>query len=169
MRGRTFGGRRTPTPPTNPPEPKYTHSDHDTGVEPILDFDGPSVSEEEKTDSPIAVVVRERYTCRRDGCDASGGHNHLYTLDGLSERLMQCITYAVKDASWNTSEVTWGESIIEYVAMNARVIDYDEKPVLTIDFNGDTLGYIYPEESVEKGHIGGECHGRVDEATRLGI
>lgn len=149
---RTLGGRSTPSPPTSPPGPKHTHSDHRLNEEPILDFDGPGRDEAEMVDSPITVVVRERFTCRREGCDANGGHNHLYTLDGLSDELRSAVEYASND--------DYEEAEVEYVAMNATIVDYDEQPILGIEFGDDTFGYVYPDESVSKGRIGGECHGQ---------
>lgn len=166
MKKRTIGGRQTPSPPTNPPEPRYTHSDHCLNEEPLFDFDGPGVDESEMVDSPITVVVRERYTCRREGCDASGGYNHLYTLDGLSDGVRKAVRHAARQQSWydhvedGKHHPVTEEDEVEYVAMNATIVEYDHKPILGIEFGEDVFGYVRPDESVEKGHIDGECFGQ---------
>lgn len=153
MRGRTIGGRRTPSPPTNPPEPKHTHSDHDVFPEDaVYDFDGPGVDEAEAVEGDVLTVVRERLSCRRDGCDASGGDNHIYTTEGVSDRLMAALEYASNDK--------YEEAVLEYFAMNAVIVDYDETPIVGVEFGDDVLGYVYPETSQSAGRLGGTCHGQ---------
>jgi len=162
MRGRTFGGRPTPQPATNPPEPSHSHSEHRLGHDPIFDIDGPSVSEDEAVDGPVACVIREVFTCRRDGCEASDDKRHIYALNDFSERVQQSINYASNDE--------YDEAEVEYAAMNVDVVDHDgEYPIVGIQFGDDTLGYLYPTETMRDDDTGGECYGHEDEATRLGI
>lgn len=163
-RTQTISGRRkpTPNPPINPPEPQYTHSEHSLS-EPIFDHDGPSVNQQERMDSPILHVVIEYTACSRDGCEAAVKDNHLYTVESMSEELEAAVRHAA-------DVERWGEDALgEYVAQNVEVVDYDEVPVLTVKFGDDSFGYWYPEETETRDDASGACHGRVDEATRLGI
>lgn len=154
----------TPSPPTNPPEPRYTHSDHDIHPEgAVYDHDGPSRKQQERMGSPICNVVIEMNPCGRDGCDAAVKKNHLYTVDSMSDELEAAVRYAA-------DVERWGEDALgEYVAQHVTIVDYDEVPVLTVEFGESTFGYWYPETTDDRGDARGECHGRVDEATRLGI
>lgn len=161
MRRGTIGGRRTPSPPTSPPGPKYEHSEHRVREEPTFDFDGPGKSEAEQVDAPIFTVVRERYRCRREGCEARGGYNHVYTLSDLSRGLTQAVRYAVENAEWFSGDMTLAEGMCEYASVNAEVVEYDgEQPVLAITFGEARLGYVTPGVSVSKGSLDGSCNGR---------
>ena len=162
MRNSTFGGRRTPSPPTNPPEPSHSHSEHRMSHEPVFDIDGPSVSEDEAVDGPVACVIREVFTCRRDGCEASDSRRHIYALNDFSERVQKAISHASSDKYDNAD--------VEYAAMNVDVVDHDgEYPIVGVQFGDHTLGYLYPAETMRDDNTGGQCYGRVDEATARGI
>jgi len=76
--------------------------------------------------------------------------------DDLSARVQQAIEYA-------------SDYPLEYAAVNIEIVDYDHKPIVGVQFGSDVLGYIYPSETEVESDLGGSCHGRVDEATRLGI
>jgi len=188
-RTQTVSGRRTPTPPTNPPEPTYTHSAHDIRPDgAVYDHDGPSVKQQERLDSPILNVVIEHNSCGRDGCEAAVKKNHIYTVDSMSDELEAAVRHAAvhsvdlcsskncaQYADTRVGDFTGHEQydteelMGEYVAQHVTIVDYDEVPVLTIEFDEHSFGYWYPETTEDRGNAGGECHGYVDEATRLGI
>lgn len=174
MRGRTqtISGRRknTPNPPINPPERSVTADEHELD-EAVFDHDGPSVQQEEDSDSMVMHVVREYTACVRDGCEAAHKVDHLYTMDGMSDDLKRCVRRAaVLEVTFAGVEDFDNEEVMcEYIAQNVEIVDYDEVPVLAVQFGDDSLGYWYPTTQDVREEASGACYGHVDEATRLGI
>ena len=138
----------------------------------MFDHDGPSRKQAEAYDSSILNVVIEANPCGREGCDAAVRKEHIYTVDSMSDELEAAVRYAARrmvDATDFTGEYTVSEAMSEYVAQHVTIVDYDETPVLAVKFGESEFGYWYPEDTEDRGNAGGGCHGRVDEATRLGI
>lgn len=168
----TLNGRSNPSPPTNPPEPKPTSSEHDMLLEDaVYDHDGPSVSQQEQADSSILHVITEHVACRRDGCDAAHTVDYLYTMADVSRRLEDAVRGAVRrreHASW-ADDHSEAELMAEYVATHAVIVDYDEGPVLGVEIGEDILGYWTHSDTDHRRDASGPCYGHVDEATRMGI
>jgi len=142
---------------SGPSHPEPTASEHAISPEPAgYDHDGVGVNEAERVDGEPLSAVREAYSCSRDGCDADPQRNHVYALTDVSERVQQAAAYAI-----DYTEEPTAEDLIEYLAINAVVVDYDEGPILGFEFGDDTFGYVPPHFTDESG-FGGSCYGRVE-------
>jgi len=161
---------------SGPPEPKHSHSEHQIHPEDaVFDFDGPSVEEVEAVDGTICTTVVESMGCSRDGCNAEIYHSHCYTIESVSDRVQQVLLYAV-----DFDDVTITDDVIvEYIAKNTVIVDYDETPIIGFQFDDDNtynrpemshshpddkdvLGYVYPVRTFTDNTATGACHGRAD-------
>lgn len=151
--------RRTPQPPTNPPEPSPSSSEHEFEP-PHCELDG--VGSDADVDEPL-VSVWETSSCFRDGCDAQRQYCYSFDYTDADDRTQQIIRETVR-----RSDVY--DSGAQYAAEHAEMVDYDDGPVVAIRVGDDTVGYIYPHYADNNSsHASGPCYGEIDEATRLGI
>lgn len=142
---------------SGPPEPKYSHNDHDIYPEDfVYDFDGPSKKQADKYHSEIFTVVIEGAECGREGCDCGITNYHIYTLADVGGDVIQRVgEYLEEKYDFPIDD----ELLTEHCAMNCEIIDYDDdSPVLGITVGDDVLGYITPTDT-ESGSISGTCHG----------
>lgn len=154
-----MGRNRLPDPSwkSGPTYPEPTSSEHAIDPEPAgWDHDGVGRKEAERVDGEALCAVREAYSCSRDGCDTDARKDHVYALSDVSERVQQAARHAI---SWTDEPGT--EDIVEYLAIHATIVDYDEGPILAFAFGDDTLGYVYPHFTDEDG-FGGPCYGHVE-------
>jgi hypothetical protein len=143
---------RTPSPPTNPPEPKHSHAEHRLTFEWCADIDGYGVEEIEKVDGEPLCVVRAVRGCRRDGCERQEVGKHFFTLEDVPADA-QCFC----DRE-NTD-------VVEECAMNAVIEGWnDEYPQLAIVM-GDTLSEPFGASKHSFDRASGECHGRPEEPS----
>lgn len=144
-------GRHRFDPPTAPPEPKYSHSEHEIHEPCGYDIDGFGVSEVDKIDGEPLTVVQEAYTCSREFCDHSPSVRYLYGTTAVSPRLRAACEYAAGD------DGVW----YEYAGTHCEVVDYDDGPILGVRFGEDVFGYICPSVTLDSElRRGGTCHGR---------
>jgi len=162
---------------SGPTYPEPTSSEHAIGPEPAgWDHDGVGRKEAERVDGEALCAVREAYSCSRDGCDTDARKDHVYALSDVSERVQQAASRAIE-----YTDEPEAVDIIEYLAINATIVDYDEGPILAFEFTDseesdapnqssrsaterfgeDELGYVYPHFTDEHG-FGGSCYGHVE-------
>jgi len=182
---------------SGPTYPEPTSSEHAIGPEPAgWDHDGVGRKEAERVDGEALCAVREAYSCSRDGCDTDARKDHVYALSDVSERVQQAASRAIdvsrRDAARSPRSLAEGNEadytdepeavdIIEYLAINATIVDYDGGPILAFEFTDseesdapnqssrsaterfgeDELGYVYPHFTDEHG-FGGPCYGHVE-------
>ena len=134
-----------------------TDSEHAIDPEPAgYDHDGVGRDEAERVDGEALCAVREAYSCSRDGCDADPRRAHVYALSDVSQRVQQAAAHAI-----DYTEEPTAEDLIEYLAVHAVIVDYDEGPILGFEFGDDEFGYVYPHFTDESG-FGGPCYGHVE-------
>jgi len=170
---------------SGPPEPKHSHSDHAIHPEDyVYDFDGPGRDEADTIDGTIMAVVIEAAECSREGCDASVSRRHCYVAEALSDRAQQALLYAVRNKyDFVDDSVSIEDDIVmEYVAANTIIVDYDgEYPIVGIQFDDDesynrpmehghyddpdVLGYVYPTKTFTSNDARGPCHGRPEQPS----
>jgi len=150
MRGRLSDPQWKSGPTHNEP----TDSEHALDIEPAgIDIDGVGVDEAERVDGTPICTTQEGFVCHRDMCDEMERRRHIYVLEDVPSNVLDEIAEAI---DWNGENV-WpdDEDIIEYIAVNAEVIDYDEAPVLGVE--GTDL-YLTKELTItEEAH--GPCYG----------
>lgn len=154
-----MGRNRLPDPSwkSGPSYPEPTSSEHAIGPEPAgWDHDGVGRDEAERVDGEALCAVREAYSCSRDGCDTDPRRNHVYALSDVSERVQQSARHAI-----DYTDEPGTEDIVEYLAINATIVDYDEGPILAFHFGDDEFGYVSPHFTDEHG-FGGPCYGHVE-------
>lgn len=172
-----MGRNRLPDPSwkSGPSYPEPTSSEHAISPEPAgWDHDGVGRKEAERVDGEALCAVREAYSCSRDGCDTDARKDHVYALSDVSERVQQAARHAIdvsrRDAARSPRSLAEGneadytderEDIVEYLAIHATIVDYDEGPILAFEFGDDELGYVYPHFTDEQG-FGGPCYGHVE-------
>lgn len=141
---------------SGPTRPEPTASDHAIDPEPAYDHDGVGRKEAERVDGEALCAVREAYVCHRDGCDVDARKDHVYALTDVSADVREDARVAIDYTDDPTTE-----DVIEYLATNATIVDYDEVPILGFEFGDDERGYVYPHFTDESG-FGGPCYGRVE-------
>jgi hypothetical protein len=155
-RTQTVSGRRTPQPPTSPPEPKPTASEHAFAPEAFAsepaDWDGFGKGEVDEVDGIPLVVLYESAECARDGCDYTHTRRMRFTTHTLSDDEETTLRAAAHDST--------DAALAEYVASYAERTDME---TITVD------GIHITAENVEENRPSGPCYGHVDEATRRGI
>mgnify|MGYP006279819219 CR=1 FL=1 len=173
MRGRLSD----PSWKSGPTYPEPTDSEHAIDPEPAgYDHDGVGRDEAERVDGEALCAVREAYSCSRDGCDADPRRAHVYALSDVSRRVQQAAAHAIDSRGSGTTrnraslaegneadytEEPTAEDLIEYLAVHAVIVDYDEGPILGFEFGDDEFGYVYPHFTDESG-FGGPCYGHVE-------
>jgi len=142
---------------SGPSYPEPTSSEHAIDPQPAgWDHDGVGRKEAERVDGEALCAVREAYSCHRDGCDTDARKDHVYALSDVSERVQQAARHAI---DYTDEPAT--EDIVEYLAIHATIVDYDEGPILAFEFGDDEFGYVYPNFTDEHG-FGGPCYGHVE-------
>lgn len=121
-----------------------------------IDIDGVGVDEAEKVDGTPICTTQEKFTCMRDMCDESEKRRHIYVLEDVAaERLSEIRA----EIDW-TDEPT-DEDLVEYIATNVEVVDYDEAPILGFDDGSEDDIYLTPRLTItDKAH--GPCYGEAD-------
>lgn len=167
---------------SGPPEPTHSHTEHRIHDEDfVYDFDGPGRDEADDVNGTIHTVVIEAATCRREGCDASISKRHVYTVESFNARTQQVLLYAVRRKWGDNSIQLTDDVVIEYLANNVVIVDYDMEPILGIQFDDDetytspevhgyyedddVLGYVYPTRTFTSNDARGPCHGRPEEPS----
>jgi len=151
--------RRIPQPPTNPPEPSPSSSEHEFR-HPYFDEDGVGADAAEELDEPL-IAVYETHSCARGGCDAQRRYEHSFDYTDGDSRTQQIICETVRRSGVYSDAA-------QYATEHAEMIDYDDGPVVAIRVGDEKIGYIYPSLTNDMSDSG-PCYGHVDEATRLGI
>jgi hypothetical protein len=150
-------GLSDPSWKSGPTYPEPTSSEHAIDPEPAgYDHDGVGRDEAERVDGAALCAVREAYSCSRDGCDVSPRRIHVYALSDVSDRLMKIARHAID----YTDDPEEGD-FVEFFAVRAQVVDYDEGPILGFEVGDDTIGYVYPHFTDEH-DFGGPCYGHVE-------
>jgi len=134
-----------------------TDSEHALDVETAgIDIDGVGVDEDEKVDGTPICTTQEMFTCMRDMCDESAKKRHIYVLEDVSDAVIAEVRAEIDWADDPTDE-----DLVEYIATNVDVVDYDEAPVLGFDDGGDGGIYLKPRLTItDEAH--GPCYGEAD-------
>jgi len=129
-----------------------TDSEHALDVEPAgIDIDGVGVDEAEKVDGTPICTTQEKFTCMRDMCDESEKRRHIYVLEDVSDTV---IAEVRAEIDW-TDDPT-DEDLVEYIATNVNVVDYDESPVLGF---GQMFDLHLPARLTITDEARGPCYG----------
>jgi hypothetical protein len=141
---------------SGPTYPEPTSSEHAIDRQPAgYDFDGVRVREAERVDGEPLLAIREAYSCRRDGCEADPSKAHVYALSDVSARTLQIARYA------HPFDQPLTDEIVEFLAMNAEIMDYDEGPIIAFEIGDRLVGYAYPHFT-DHHDFDGPCYGRVE-------
>jgi hypothetical protein len=147
-------GIKDPAWKSGPTYDKPTDSEHALDVEPAgIDIDGVGVNEAEKVDGTPICTTMEMFSCMRDMCDKTEKRRHIYVLEDVAaERLSEVRA----EIDW-TDEPT-DEDLMDYIATNVDVVDYDEAPVLGFNNGGEEDIYLTPRLTItDEAH--GACYG----------
>lgn len=138
--------------PPDPPSPSA--SEHAFWDEPAMDVDGPGVNEAQRVDGEVICAVREYAGCVRDGCDGGRKVVHLYRVEDVDDVVRQGFTSAA--VGGDEPGVILGE--------RAQVVDHDgeEAYIGFEEYDGSTIGYVAPCETIVKDDGRGPCYGHVE-------
>lgn len=129
-----------------------TDSEHALDIEPAgIDIDGVGVDEAKKVDGTPICITQEKFMCMRDMCDESAKKRHIYALEDVSDTV---IAEVRDEVDW-TDDPT-DEDLVEYIATNVEVVDYDEGPVLGF---GQTFDLHLPPRLTITDEAHGPCYG----------
>lgn len=142
---------------SGPTYPEPTASEHRLNEESDIEIDGVGINEAEQIGGEPLCAVREYLSCTREGCDANLDKNHVYALSDVSERVQQIARNAI---DWVDEPAD--EDVMEWLAADVSIIDYDETPIIGFEIGEDTVGYVYPQTTIESDELGGACYGKDD-------
>ena len=145
-------GLSDPSWKSGPTYDKPTDSEHALDIEPAgIDIDGVGVDEAERVDGTPLVATFETFSCRRDMCDEAEKRRHVYVLEDVSDTVIAEVRGKI---DW-TDEPT-DEDLIEYIATNVKVVDYDDGPVLGF---GKEFDLYLPARLTITDKAHGPCYG----------
>jgi len=129
-----------------------TDSEHALDVQPAgIDIDGVGVDEAEQVDGTPICTTMESFSCMRDMCDASERRRHIYVLEDVSDTVVAEVREGI---DWTDSPTD--DDVVEYIAENVKVVDYDEKPVLGF---GQKFDLYLPARLTITDEAHGPCYG----------
>jgi hypothetical protein len=132
-----------------------TDSEHALDVESgAIDIDGVGVDEAEQVDGTPICTTMESFSCLRDGCDATERRRHVYVLEDVSDTVVAEISEQIDWVSDKT--IPTDDDIVEYIAENVKVVDYDESPVLGF---GQKFDLYLPARLTITDEAHGPCYG----------
>jgi hypothetical protein len=139
---------------SGPTYDKPTDSEHALDIEPAgIDIDGVGVDEAERVDGTPITTTQEGFVCLRDMCDESEKRRHIYVLEDVANSILSDVREQI---DWTDSPTD--EDLVEYIAVNCRVVDYDEAPILGFEDGSEDDLYLTARLTItDEAH--GPCYG----------